>query len=97
MNTAISLDLAARSTPCPDALSTAETSRCLESLLQKADQRLSDALVAVAAEALSIPGDTSQALWRENLTGFSALRNSCAFAKSVGFQGTETLLKEMTP
>ena len=79
-------------------------SHCLESLLQKADQRLSDALVAVAAEARSVPGDTYQALWTENLTGFFRTttdppaeqakafqiprRKSCAFAKSVGFQGT---------
>jgi hypothetical protein len=71
--------------------------------LKAADRKLEAALIGVVAEATSIPGETFEALWRENLTGFyrtsadpkqqaeafrAERRQVCAYAKSVSFQGT---------
>ena len=66
-------------------------------------RQLLQALTAVAREAKQVPGPTFQTLWRGNLTGFyrtsadplqqaeafrANRRAVCAYAKSVGFQGT---------
>ena len=88
---------------CPDSLSTADQTRCLIKTLEASDRQLQQALVGVAKEAQQVPGPTFQALWQENLKGvygtspdplkqaeaFRANRRAvCAYAKSVGFQGT---------
>jgi uncharacterized protein YecT (DUF1311 family) len=88
---------------CPDSLSTAEQTRCLIKALEASDRQLQQALMGVAKEAQQVPGPTFQALWRENLKGFYGTsadplkqaeafranrRAVCAYAKSVGFQGT---------
>jgi uncharacterized protein YecT (DUF1311 family) len=88
---------------CGHSLSTAMQIRCLEMALNTADQQLVKAFRAVASEAISVSGGSYKALWKENLEGFyrtssdpkqqamafrSARRSACAFAKSVGFQGT---------
>jgi len=88
---------------CSGAVSTVAESRCVIQALQTMDGKLSAALARVAAEASSVPGKTFAALWRENLIGFygtstdpkqqaeafrSERRRVCAYAKSVGFQGT---------
>ena len=88
---------------CPTTLSTAEQTRCLVKALEASDRQLIQALSGVAKEARQLPGATFQTLWRENLTGFyrtstdplmqaeafrANRRAVCAFAKSVGFQGT---------
>jgi hypothetical protein len=80
----------------------AET-RCLIQALASLDQQLDKATARVTAEAASIPGETFRTLWRDNLTNLyqtsadprqqaAAFRNErrkvCAFAKSVGYQGT---------
>lgn len=88
---------------CPDSLSTADQTRCLIKTLEASDRQLQQALVGVAKEAQQVPGPTFQALWQENLKGFYGTspdplkqaeafranrRAVCAYAKSVGFQGT---------
>jgi uncharacterized protein YecT (DUF1311 family) len=88
---------------CPEPLSTAEQTRCLIKELEASDRQLMQALMAVAKEAQQVPGAPFQALWRQNLTGFYGTsadplkqaeafranrRAVCAYAKSVGFQGT---------
>jgi len=88
---------------CPDSLSTADQTRCLIKALEASDRQLQQALMAVAKEAQQIPGPTFQTLWRDNLKGFyktsadpkqqaeafrANRRAVCAYAKSVGFQGT---------
>ena len=88
---------------CPGSLSTAEQTRCLIKALEASDRQLQQALMGVAKEAQEVPGPTFQALWRENLQGFYGTsadplkqaeafranrRAVCAYAKSVGFQGT---------
>ncbi|MFN9622592.1 MAG: lysozyme inhibitor LprI family protein [Cyanobacteriota bacterium] len=88
---------------CPDSLSTANQTRCLIKALEASDRQLKQALMGVAKEAQQVPGPTFQALWQENLKGFygtsadplkqaEAFRTNrravCAYAKSVGFQGT---------
>jgi uncharacterized protein YecT (DUF1311 family) len=90
-------------TLCPDSLSTADQTRCLIKALEATDRQLQQALMGVAKEAQQVPGATFQALWRENLKGFYGTstdplkqaeafranrRAVCAYAKSVGFQGT---------
>lgn len=111
---------------CRNAPSTVAETGCLRDALQVADKRLVTALARVASEAKAVPGNTFAALWRENLTGFyrtsadpqkqaeafrSERRQVCAYAKSVGFQGTgygiattrcelaltATLLLQLTP
>jgi hypothetical protein len=67
------------------------------------DKELNKAATRVANEAAAVPGETFRTLWRDNLTNFyktsadprqqaeafrSERRKVCAFAKSVGFQGT---------
>jgi uncharacterized protein YecT (DUF1311 family) len=88
---------------CSGSLSTAEQTRCLIKALEASDRQLQQALLGVAKEAQQVPGPTFQALWRENLQGFYGTsadplkqaeafranrRAVCAYAKSVGFQGT---------
>jgi hypothetical protein len=88
---------------CPDSLSTADQTRCLIKALEASDRQLQQALMGVAKEAQRVPGPTFQALWRDNLKGFYSTsadplrqaeafranrRAVCAYAKSVGFQGT---------
>ncbi len=88
---------------CPESLSTADQTRCLIKALETSDAKLQQALMGVAKEAQQIPGPTFQALWKENLKGFYGTsadplkqaeafranrRAVCAYAKSVGFQGT---------
>jgi uncharacterized protein YecT (DUF1311 family) len=88
---------------CSDSLSTADQTRCLIKALEASDRRLQQALIGVAKEAQQVPGPTFQTLWRENLKGFYSTsadplkqaeafranrRAVCAYAKSVGFQGT---------
>ena len=88
---------------CPESLSTADQTRCLIQALESRDRQLLQALTAVAREAKQVPGPTFQTLWRGNLTGFyrtsadplqqaeafrANRRAVCAYAKSVGFQGT---------
>jgi uncharacterized protein YecT (DUF1311 family) len=111
---------------CPDSLSTGEQTRCLMKELEASDRQLQQALMGVAKEAKQVPGPTFQALWKENLKGFyktsadpmqqaeafrAHRRTVCAYAKSVGFQGTgygitttrcelaltRTLLNELKP
>jgi hypothetical protein len=94
--------------------------------LEARDRQLQQALLGVAKEAQLIPGPTFQAFWQENLEGFSKTsadpmqqaeafranrRAVCAYAKSVGVQGTgdgitttrcelaltRTLLNELKP
>ena len=88
---------------CPESLSTADQTRCLIKALEASDSQLQQALMGVAKEARQVPGPTFQALWRQNLKGFYGTsvepmkqaeafranrRAVCAYAKSVGFQGT---------
>jgi len=88
---------------CPESLSTADQTRCLIKALEASDSQLRQALMGVAKEARQVPGPTFQALWQENLKGFyktsadpmqqaeafrANRRAVCAYAKSVGFQGT---------
>jgi uncharacterized protein YecT (DUF1311 family) len=88
---------------CPDSLSTADQTRCLMKALEASDRQLQQALMGIAKEAKQVPGPTFQALWQENLKGFyktsadpmqqaeafrAHRRAVCAYAKSVGFQGT---------
>jgi uncharacterized protein YecT (DUF1311 family) len=111
---------------CSEAMNTADQTRCLIKALESSDRQLQQALMGVAKEAQQVPGPTFQPLWRENLTGFyntstdplkqaeafRAHRKAvCAYAKSVGFQGTgygitttrcelaltSTLLNELKP
>jgi hypothetical protein len=111
---------------CPESLSTADQTRCLIKALEASDRQLEHALMGVAKEAQQVPGPTFQALWRDNLKGFyktsadpmqqaeafrANRRAVCAYAKSVGFQGTgygitttrcelalnRTLLEELKP
>jgi uncharacterized protein YecT (DUF1311 family) len=98
------LPLPSSSAPlCPDSLSTADQTRCLIKALEASDRQLQQALIGVGKEAQQVPGPTFQALWRENLKGFyrsstdplqqaesfrANRRAVCAYAKSVGFQGT---------
>jgi uncharacterized protein YecT (DUF1311 family) len=111
---------------CPDTLSTADQTRCLMKELEASDRQLQQALMGVAKEAQQVPGPTFQTLWRDNLKGFyktsadpmqqaeafrANRRAVCAYAKSVGFQGTgygitttrcelaltRTLLNELKP
>jgi len=111
---------------CPDTLSTADQTRCLMKELEASDRQLQQALMGVAKEAQQVPGATFQTLWRDNLKGFyktsadpmqqaeafrANRRAVCAYAKSVGFQGTgygitttrcelaltRTLLNELKP
>lgn len=94
---------AAAAPVCSDTLSTAEQTRCLMKALEASDRQLQKALAGVAQEAKGVPGATFQSLWRENLKGFAGTspdpvkqaesfranrRAVCAYAKSVGFQGT---------
>jgi hypothetical protein len=80
----------------------AET-RCLIQALASLDQELERATLQVAQAAAGVPGETFRTLWRDNLTNLyqtsadprqqaaafrSERRKVCAFAKSVGFQGT---------
>jgi len=88
---------------CAESLSTAAQTQCLMAALKDRDRELEQALARVAKEAKQVPGPTFQSLWRENLTGFyrtstdprqqaeafrAQRRAVCAYAKSVGFQGT---------
>jgi len=88
---------------CPESLSTADQTRCLIKALAASDRQLEQALMGVAKEAKQVPGPTFQTLWRDNLKGFyktsadpmqqaeafrANRRAVCAYAKSVGFQGT---------
>ena len=88
---------------CAESLSTAAQTQCLMAALKDRDRELDQALARVAQEAKQVPGPTFQTLWRENLTGFyrtstdprqqaeafrAQRRAVCAYAKSVGFQGT---------
>ncbi len=88
---------------CAAANSTVAETRCLIQALASLDQQLDKATARVTAEAASIPGETFRTLWRDNLTNLyqtsadprqqaaafrSERRKVCAFAKSVGFQGT---------
>lgn len=88
---------------CPESLSTAEQTRCLMKALEASDRQLQKAVAGVAQEAQQVPGATFQTLWRDNLRGFYGTtsdplkqaeafrvnrRAVCAYAKSVGFQGT---------
>jgi len=88
---------------CTAAPSTAAETRCLMQALGTLDKELNKATLRVANEAAAVPGETFRTLWRDNLTNFyktsadprqqaEAFRNerrkACAFAKSVGFQGT---------
>ena len=88
---------------CADALSTPAQTQCLLSALQVRDREMDQALAQVVREAKEVPGPTFQTLWQENLTSFyrtstdprqqaeafrAQRRAVCAFAKSVGFQGT---------
>jgi uncharacterized protein YecT (DUF1311 family) len=88
---------------CPESLSTTDQTRCLIKELEASDRQLQQALMGVAKEAKQVPGPTFQALWQENLKGFyktsadpmqqaevfrANRRAVCAYAKSVGFQGT---------
>jgi uncharacterized protein YecT (DUF1311 family) len=111
---------------CPESLSTTDQTRCLIKELEASDRQLQQALMGVAKEAKQVPGPTFQALWQENLKGFyktsadpmqqaeafrANRRAVCAYAKSVGFQGTgygitttrcelaltRTLLNELKP
>lgn len=98
------LPLASSAAPlCPESLSTADQTQCLIKALEASDRQLQQALIAVAKEAKQIPGPTFQSLWQENLKGFyntspdplkqaeafrANRRAVCAYAKSVGFQGT---------
>jgi hypothetical protein len=76
---------------------------CVIEALKALDAKLETALADVAKQAAAEPGETFLPLWRENLTGFyrtsadprrqaetfrSERRAVCAYAKSVGFQGT---------
>jgi membrane-bound inhibitor of C-type lysozyme len=85
------------------ALSTVAETRCLIAALEELDGKLETALAAVAREAAAEPGERFLPLWRENLTSFYRTsadpgrqaedfrrqrRAACAYAKSVGFQGT---------
>lgn len=85
------------------AWSTAAETRCVIDALKDLDQTLDTALAAVARTAAQEPGATFLPLWRERLTGFYSTsadprrqaeafrrerRAVCAYAKSVGFQGT---------
>ncbi|MEB3321827.1 MAG: MliC family protein [Synechococcaceae cyanobacterium] len=85
------------------AWSTAAETRCVIEALRDLDTKLEAALAAVARAAADAPGETFLPLWRENLTGFhrtsadprqqaGAFRRErravCAYARSVGFQGT---------
>jgi hypothetical protein len=85
------------------AWSTAAETRCVIDALKDLDQTLDTALAAVARTAAQEPGETFLPLWRESLTGFYSTsadprrqaeafrrerRAVCAYAKSVGFQGT---------
>lgn len=71
--------------------------------LKDRDRELDQALARVVQEAQQVPGPTFQTLWRENITGFyrttvdprqqaeafrAQRRAVCAYAKSVGLQGT---------
>jgi len=98
------LPLPASAAPaCPETLSTADQTRCLMKALEASDRQLQQALMGVAKEAQQVPGPTFQTLWKDNLTGFyrtspdpmkqaeafrANRRAVCAYAKSVGFQGT---------
>jgi uncharacterized protein YecT (DUF1311 family) len=88
---------------CSETLSTAAQTQCLLAALKDRDRELDQALARVAQEAQQVPGPTFQTLWRENLKGFyrttvdphqqaeafrAQRRAVCAYAKSVGFQGT---------
>ncbi len=88
---------------CPESLSTTDQTRCLIKELEASDRQLQQALMGVAKEAKQVPGPTFQALWQENLKGFyktsadpmqqaevfrANRRAVCAYAKSVGLQGT---------
>ena len=88
---------------CSSAKSTVEETGCVIAALKAMDQRLEQALEAVALEALEVPSEVFQTLWRDNLTGFyktstdpseqaatfrDERRKVCAYAKSVAFQGT---------
>lgn len=85
------------------AWSTAAETRCVIAALKELDGKLETALAAVAREAAGVPGERFLPLWQENLTGFhrtsadprlqaEAFRGErravCAYAKSMGFQGT---------
>jgi hypothetical protein len=85
------------------AWSTLAETRCVIEALKGMDTKLETALAAVATEAAGVPGERFLPLWRENLTGFyrtspdprqqaEAFRRErravCAYAKSLGFQGT---------
>jgi len=88
---------------CTSAQSTVEETGCVIAALQAMDQRLEQALEAVALEARALPRAVFQTLGRDNLTGCyktsadpaeqaAVFRNErrkvCALAKSVAFQGT---------
>lgn len=108
------------------AHSTLAETRCVIEALESLDAKLKTALTAVARAAADEPGERFLPLWRENLTGFhrttadprrqaEAFRRErravCAFAKSLGFQGTgygihtgrcelaltQTLLEQLEP
>jgi hypothetical protein len=85
------------------AWSTLAETRCVIEALKAMDTKLETALAAVARAAAGEPGERFLPLWRENLTGFYRTsadprrqaetfrrerRAVCAYAKSVGFQGT---------
>jgi hypothetical protein len=108
------------------AWSTAAETRCVIEALKAMDTKLETALAAVARVAAGEPGERFLPLWRENLTRFYSTsddprrqaeafrrerRAVCAYAKSVGFQGTgygihttrcelaltQTLLEQLEP
>jgi uncharacterized protein YecT (DUF1311 family) len=88
---------------CTPSQSTLAETRCVMEALQAMDRELEKALARVASEAMQVPSETFQTLWRDNLTGFyqtsanpteqatsfrAQRRKICAYAKSVSFQGT---------
>jgi uncharacterized protein YecT (DUF1311 family) len=88
---------------CSPSQSTVDEVRCVREALKALDRKLDQAFARVATEAKSVPGETYQVLWRENLTKFyrtpsdprqqadrfrAERRQVCAYAKSVSFQGT---------
>ena len=88
---------------CDESMATGAHTRCLINALSAMDRDLNRALKQVAKEAEGGPSEMFRTLWRDNLTSFyntspdplqqakrfrAERRRICAFAKSIGFQGT---------
>ena len=111
---------------CDESMATGAHTRCLIDALTAKDLDLERALQQVASEAEAVPSERFRTLWRDNLTSFyntspnplqqakrfrTERRRTCAFAKSIGFQGTgygiattrcelaltQTLLEQLKP